>query len=87
MHCTVLTLWISLALPDNLDTNALSSSTSVTYSAEYLQELKASTRSAPTTDRLPSASHETDLVLDESEIVGAVIVNEDANQGSVETCY
>ena len=83
----MLTLWISLALPDNLDTNALSSSTSVTYSAEYLQELKASTRSAPTTDRLSSASHETDLVLDESEIVGAVIVNEDANQGSVGTCY
>ena len=64
---SILTLCTSIAFSNEIDT-ALASSNGVVYSAEYLSELKASTRSAPAQEERPQTNPGSELVFDESEM-------------------
>ena len=57
------------------------SQTSVVYSKEYLSELRAGTMSTPSRDHSPRPNYDSDLVFDESEMAGAVIVDQDTPMG------
>ena len=56
-------------------------SNGVIYSKEYLSELRARTMSAPSRDHSPQPSSNADLIFDESEMAGAVIVDQETPMG------
>ncbi|KAI5121072.1 hypothetical protein M0805_008586 [Coniferiporia weirii] len=67
----------SVSLPSNLDQASITPQFSgIVYSKEYLSELKASTLSAPSNPP-PEDSHDAVMELDESELSGAVIMDQE----------
>jgi hypothetical protein len=54
---------------------------SISYTKEYISELRAGTSSVPSPRRTPPPPNNGDLVFDESEMAGAVIVDQGAPIG------
>lgn len=75
---------IRIALPSDPDAAPVAAhSSGVVYSKEYLSELKANTQSVPSPTRLPNGASTSAMILDASEMDGAIIVNEEVTEGKV----
>ncbi|EJC98047.1 uncharacterized protein FOMMEDRAFT_97947 [Fomitiporia mediterranea MF3/22] len=73
----------SIALPSGLDQVTATPQTSGgVYSKEYLTELRASTQAAPSAVHTLDPTPDSDIVLDASEMAGAVIVDETVATGA-----